>query len=81
MHESTAGTHYLAAAQFRAISAYVFIQLNIPTMGNQNGGGDDRAPFCTNSLTRHRYAQEITQNTYISTLDNIYKEFIRDAHS
>ena len=50
-------------------------------MGNQNGAGDDRAPFCTNSLTRRRYTQEITQNTYLSTLDNIYKDFIRDAHS
>ena len=50
-------------------------------MGNQNGADDDRAPFCTNSLTRRRYTQEITQNTYLSTLDNIYKDFIRDAHS
>ena len=81
MHKSIAGTHNLTAAQFRAISAYVSIQLNIPKMGNQNGAGDDRAPFCTKSLTGHGYTQEITQNTYIYTLDNIYKDFIRDAHN
>ena len=81
MHESTAGTHNLTAAQFRANSAYVLIQFNIPRRGNQNGAGDDRAPFCTKSLTGHGYTHEITQNTYICTLDNIYKDFIRDAHN
>ena len=81
MHESTAGTHNLTAAQFRANSAYVLIQFNIPRRGNQNGAGDDRAPFCTKSLTEHRYTQEVTQNTYIHTPDNIYKDFIRDAHN